>query len=191
MVQAFDPQLITYQIVALQCFFYVALGSNLGIFHVIFETPISLNHFFSARYYSFALSSGFSTSSCLVLAGISGAFLLSITVERSKRCVDFTATLYILHAITCLYWDGALPLQLEFWTAIIISSITCASLGEFLCSRTEMEDIPLYNNSGESQLRLLSKSTSTPSPSAQSNFSSSASGQKLNSRPHSPVGHLN
>lgn len=188
MVQIFDPQLIIYQIIALQCFFYLALGSNLGIFHVIFDTPISLNHLFSPRYHSLASSSGFPTSSCLLLAGVSGSFLLSMIVERSKKCVDFTFTMYILHAISCFYWDGTLPLEWEFWVAIITSSIICASLGEFLCSRTEMEDIPLYINSGESHGRLLSKSTSASPHLVQSGFSTSASSQKFSGRPQSPVG---
>ena len=167
------------------------MGSNLGIFHVIFETPISLNNFFSAHYHSLALSSGFPTSSCLLLASVSGAFLLSMIVERSKKCVDFTFTTYMLHAMLCFYWDGTFPLEWEFWMAIIASSIICASLGEFLCSRTEMEDIPLYVNSGESHGRLLSKSSSISPHSTQHGFSTSASGHKMNVRPQSPLGHGN
>jgi Integral membrane protein S linking to the trans Golgi network len=32
------------------------------------------------------------------------AFLLSIIVERSKKCVDFTVTMYIIHVVCCIYY---------------------------------------------------------------------------------------
>ena len=150
----------------------------MGIFHAIFDTPLSLNQFFSSRYYSFTLSSGFSTSSCMLLAGVSGAFLLSIIVERSKKCVDFTVTAYFLHVLFCYFWNGILPLEFEFWIAMMMSSFVCASLGEFLCSRSEMEDIPLYINSSESHGRLNSKSSSMSPLSPEGSFSTSLTSQR-------------
>ena len=65
-------------------------------------------------------------------------------MERSKKCVDFTVTLYILHVLFCMYYDGNIPFIWEWWFSIVVSSVICASLGEFLCSRAEMDDIPLY-----------------------------------------------
>ena len=34
--QQFNPRLIVYQIVALQCFYYLTLGALLGTFHILF-----------------------------------------------------------------------------------------------------------------------------------------------------------
>lgn len=109
------------------------MGSILGVFHVIFESSISLDHFFSPRIASFSTGSGLANACCIILAGvigygifhllsthtltrirrktlnlfyfISSAFLLSIIVERSKKCVDFTATLYIIHVFSCIYYS--------------------------------------------------------------------------------------
>jgi len=36
------------------------------------------------------------------------------------------------------------PLEWEWWAANVLSSVVMASLGEYLCSRNELEDIPLY-----------------------------------------------
>lgn len=95
-------------------------------------------------------------------------------MERSKKCVDFTATLYILHVVFCVSYDGAIPFLWEWWLPLIVSSVICASLGEFLCSRAEMEDIPLYVRDETSHERLIpAKAVST---------------SKLSVRPHSPVG---
>ncbi|RYH31800.1 hypothetical protein EON65_01930 [archaeon] len=33
------------------------------------------------------------------------AYLLSVIVEKSKKCVDFTFTLYFLHIINCTYYS--------------------------------------------------------------------------------------
>jgi hypothetical protein len=36
------------------------------------------------------------------------------------------------------------PLEWEWWLINVISSVFMASLGEYICSRNELEDIPLY-----------------------------------------------
>lgn len=33
------------------------------------------------------------------------AYLLSIIVERSKKCVDFTFTLYFVHIVACMFYQ--------------------------------------------------------------------------------------
>ncbi len=45
----FTPKLIIYQIIAMQCFYYLAMGGIYGIFHFIFGSPISLDHYFTTR----------------------------------------------------------------------------------------------------------------------------------------------
>ena len=39
--QQFNPRLIVYQIVALQCFYYLTLGALLSTFHILFGTHAS------------------------------------------------------------------------------------------------------------------------------------------------------
>jgi hypothetical protein len=82
--------------------------------------------------------------------------------------VDFTFTLYFVHIIVCCFYyevsvlvvsllhdvsrlhdrSGCVliqfPLEWEWWLINVISSVFMASLGEYICSRNELEDIPLY-----------------------------------------------
>lgn len=97
------------------------------------------------------------------------AYLLSIIVEKSKKCVDFTFTLYLIHVIICTFYyqvtcyflfiyfnckpfcitscTQQFPLDWEWWLVIVVSSVVMASIGEYICSRNELEDIPLYSPS--------------------------------------------
>ena len=145
MPPTFDPVLIIAQIVSLQCFYYIGLGTVLGVFHAIFETSVSLDHFFTPRYIHLSTIEGLSELFCFIVASLIGAWLLSIVVERSKKCVDFTFTLYFLHVIFCSYY-GHFPLEWEWWVVQCITSVVMASVGEYLCARKELEDIPLYSN---------------------------------------------
>mmetsp|Transcript_2402 Transcript_2402/g.3999 ORF Transcript_2402/g.3999 Transcript_2402/m.3999 type:complete len:151 (-) Transcript_2402:74-526(-) len=140
---SFDPLLISLQIVALQCFHYLAMGTVLGIFHAVFDINVSMDHFFTARFINFTTTTGFLATAAAILTGIAGAYLLSLIVEKAKKCVDFTFTLYLIHILVCCFYFQ-FPLEWEWWAANVLSSVVMASLGEYLCSRNELEDIPLY-----------------------------------------------
>lgn len=68
----FDPVFIVYQIVAMQCFYYLAMGTLWGLCHVIFDTPVSLDHFFTAKYINFVSISGWIEVSCTLIMAIIG-----------------------------------------------------------------------------------------------------------------------
>jgi hypothetical protein len=101
MAPIFDPILIGCQIVSLQCFYYIGMGTVLGLFHAIFGSTISLDHFFTPRYVHLTTVIGLSELFCFILTALIGSWLLSIVVERSKKCVDFTFTVYFIHIILC------------------------------------------------------------------------------------------
>lgn len=72
MGQVFDPVFIVMQIVALQCSFYLAMGTILGLAHIVLDTPVSMDHFFSPNFINFVSISGWFESLCTVLASIAG-----------------------------------------------------------------------------------------------------------------------
>lgn len=37
------------------------------------------------------------------------------------------------------------PLNWEWWLVNVVGSVLMASLGEYICATSELEDIPLYN----------------------------------------------
>lgn len=142
----FDPILIVLQIVALQCLFYLSMGTLLGIFHAIFDIKVSLDHFFTSKFINFTSYVGWIETITAALSAIAGAYLLSLIVEKSKKCVDFTFTLFVIHIVICTFYFE-FPLEWEWWLINVISSVLMASLGEYICSRNELEDIPLYTTS--------------------------------------------
>ena len=81
------------------------MGTTFGLFHVIFDTSISMDNFFSTKYSSFSTVSGLVNTSAAIFAGIFGAFLLSLIVERAKKCVDFTFTLFFIHLAVCTFYQ--------------------------------------------------------------------------------------
>ena len=65
-----------------------------------------------------------------------------MVVERSKKCLDFTATVYILHAVVTVAFGG-FPRSATWWLTEGLAMLAMVLLGEFLCSRREMRDIVL------------------------------------------------
>ena len=61
----------------------------------------------------------------------------------TKKCLDFTATWHILHLCGCTLYDG-FPNSWEWWAVAIANLIVMSLLGEYLCMRREMRDIPLF-----------------------------------------------
>ena len=57
-----------------------------------------------------------------------GAVYLSLVVERAKKCLDFTATLYLLHFCFCLAYRG-FPTSLDWWVLNFAGLVTMAVLG--------------------------------------------------------------
>ena len=139
----FDPILILLQITSLQCFFYLAMGTLWGVMHVLFSSAVSLDHFFTPKYVNFVTLTGWVESISALLCAVVGAFLLSTIVERAKKCVDFTFTLYFLHILICTCYLQ-FPLVWEWWLVQVVSSVVMATLGEYLCARSELRDIPSF-----------------------------------------------
>ena len=74
---------------------------------------------------------------CLGSAG----FMLYV-VERAKKCLDFAATLYIIHLFICIVYGGW-PASVTWWVVNITGLAIMALLGEYLCIRRELKEIPI------------------------------------------------
>ncbi|UYV70696.1 SYS1 [Cordylochernes scorpioides] len=64
-------------------------------------------------------------------------------VKRTKLCLDFAATVYLMHTLICWYYNGAFPHTASWWLLYVVClAVACVS-AEFLCMRSEMRAIPL------------------------------------------------
>jgi len=68
--------------------------------------------------------------------------LLAIIVEKSKKCLDFCVTLFLIHLLVCTLYNG-IPATWDWWIIHIFSTIAMILLGEYVCSQRELDEIPL------------------------------------------------
>jgi len=65
-----------------------------------------------------------------------------VVVERAKKCLDFAATMHIIHLVVCMCYSG-FPTNWLWWLLMLTTMVITAVLGEYLCWRREMREIPL------------------------------------------------
>lgn len=70
------------------------------------------------------------------------ALALRLVVARTKRCWDFGATVYIVHLAVASALRG-FPFSWLWWMLVATCAIVTVLLGELLCARFEMADIPV------------------------------------------------
>lgn len=140
--KAFNPRLIFSQIVAMQCFHYFFLVFLFQVNHLLYGTSITLDRVFSDKHVGIWTMRGWVDSFAVLLAEAMGSVLLAIIVEKSKKCLDFSVTIFLIHFLLCTMYDG-LPATWDWWIVHVFGTIMMVLLGEYLCSRRELDEIPL------------------------------------------------
>lgn len=96
---------------------------------------------------------------------------MSIIVEKSKKVLDFSLTLFMIHFMACVFYNGV-PGTWDWWIIHVLGTIMMVLMGgtfscarrffldcgfframtnaffssfvkEYLCSKRELDDIPL------------------------------------------------
>lgn len=70
------------------------------------------------------------------------SFLLTIIVEKSKMCLDFSVTYFLIHLVISSFYYRV-PATADWWIVHIAATIVMILVGEYLCSLRELSDIPL------------------------------------------------
>ena len=141
----FDPALIIAQIVAVQSLMYMDLGVWMLLLNALAGRPVTsigLELFFSHRSIRLSYTGGWTSIAAMFLNALAGGCVLCVIVERAKKCLDFAVTAHLLHLCCCTLYDG-MPDTWEWWIVNLMSLVVMALLGEYLCMRREMQDIPL------------------------------------------------
>jgi hypothetical protein len=141
-VLGFNPRLIFAQICSLQCFHYLFLGFLFQVNNVFYGTSITLDRIFTDNYIELWSWGGWSDNSAILLSSVLGSILLAIIVEKAKKCLDFTVTLFLIHLLLCIMYDGV-PSTWDWWIVTIMGTIIMTLLGEHLCAKKELDDIPM------------------------------------------------
>lgn len=140
----FNPKLIVSQMVALQSLHYFMLCLFMQINHVLYGTSITIDRIFTSNYLNIWTKDGWVDNGVILLSSFTGAVLLAIIVEKAKKCLDFSVTLFAIHALACTLYGG-IPSTWDWWIVNIAHMIIMILLGECLCSRKELRDIPLLS----------------------------------------------
>ncbi|KAL9189522.1 hypothetical protein ACHAXT_009197 [Thalassiosira profunda] len=138
----FNPRLILSQIVSLQSFHYVVLGLIFQVNRLLFGTSITMDRIFTARYLDIWSAAGWVDNAAVLMSSFVGSLLLALIVEKSKKCLDFSVTLFIIHVILCSMYGG-FPATWDWWIVHVLGMISMIVLGEYFCSKRELSDIPL------------------------------------------------
>lgn len=79
---------------------------------------------------------------------LSRAVYMVYLIERAKKCLDFSATLYIIHLLMCIIYGGW-PSSITWWVVNGTGVAVMALLGEYLCIRRELREIPIRYRSSK------------------------------------------
>ncbi|KAL0484803.1 sys [Acrasis kona] len=146
--RVFDTRMILFQIVTLQLAHYITLGILImGVDFVLGVKP-TVEQFFSYKAVNVSNRIGIATMISFFLNALSGSLLLFVVVQRSQKCLDFTITIYIVHFFICVFYK-AFPVYWEWWVCTIICIVAMITLGEYICYKREIRDIPITQSAPE------------------------------------------
>ncbi|XP_023730402.1 uncharacterized protein LOC111878124 isoform X2 [Lactuca sativa] len=137
-----DPWLIVAQIVCIQCLYYLTLGFFMAILVGTRVSMMSLVYFFDYATISISTVTGWCVIASFILSSVAGAGFLLYLIERAKKCLDFSATLYIIHLFICIIYGGW-PTSITWWIVNGTGLALMALLGEYLCIKRELREIPI------------------------------------------------
>lgn len=87
---------------------------------------------------------------CLHSAG----YLLFL-IERAKKCLDFSTTLHIIHLFICIIYGGW-PYSMTWWLVNGTGIAIMALLGEYLCIKRELREIPITRHRSSKSFPVIS-----------------------------------
>ena len=147
--QKFDPKLIIGQIVVLQTLFYLLEGLFMFIFYILFGSSMTLNSIFYFKNITFSNTMGWGNVFIMFVSTGFVAYSLIHVVERAKKCLDFSFTLFFWHFCFCWAYGG-FPDTAEWWVVNVMCCILMTVTGEQLCMREEQKARSLEEESESS-----------------------------------------
>eukprot|EP01064_Diplonema_japonicum_P023368 TRINITY_DN33799_c0_g1_i1.p1 TRINITY_DN33799_c0_g1~~TRINITY_DN33799_c0_g1_i1.p1 ORF type:complete len:184 (+),score=23.32 TRINITY_DN33799_c0_g1_i1:65-616(+) len=140
----FDPLLVISQITVLQSVYYLTLCGLFYIAQGVYHGRARVEMLFNSDLMSLRDVTGIVCVTVHVLGSLICAYYLLEIVGRSKRCLDFSCTLQILHCFGCWYFYF-FPTNAVWWMLAIVNTSAMTLLGEYLCIRRELREIPIQN----------------------------------------------
>ena len=144
-----DPALILSQMVTLQCVFYTTLGLWVALLLSFGGYSPSLNNIFDVKAIHYSGQASRLVIIAHVMNSIFGALGLWYIVQRAKQCLDFTCTLHFIHFFICCIYSSHFPTYITWWFVQLVCIVLMVVIGEYLCFRSDMKDIPLVGSKAD------------------------------------------
>lgn len=141
-----DPVLIISQISLLQGSFYLFFGINLCVSHLLFGSTLSLGSLLDGDAILMSKASGWTIIIALMITAFAMSWCMLHVVGRAKKCLDFTATLYLIHYLISWLYAG-IPSSWQYYLTIAIAFGITVGFSEYLCVQEEMKWIPVSQSS--------------------------------------------
>ncbi|KAJ6635501.1 Protein SYS1 like [Pseudolycoriella hygida] len=138
-----DPIILISQIIAMQCLLYVSLGFLMFLMDEIGGANHTLDHLFQYHEIHVTDVGGRLVICAFVLNSMIGALALWFIVRRTKLCLDFCCTFHIFHLFICWWFNSSFPWTFSWWLLNCVCATIMCAIGEILCLKTELKEIPV------------------------------------------------
>ncbi|XP_072401193.1 protein SYS1 homolog [Diabrotica undecimpunctata] len=138
-----DPWLIIFQIVSMQCVLYCTIGLILALLGTLLGEPKTLDNIFQYHEIQVRDAGGIIVICSFVINAGIGSIVMWYIVERTKQCMDFSCTWHLIHLVVCWMYNGQFPTSFSWWALNVACATVMCVCGEVLCLRTELAAIPL------------------------------------------------
>lgn len=138
-----DPVLISSQIALMQFIYYGCLGLWMALLDLLIHYSPSLDQLFNYELLGFSSVHGRVTMMAFILNSLTCALGLLYFIRRGKQCLDFTVTVHLFHVLGCWIYTAHFPSTITWWLLMFVCIGLMAVTGEYLCLRTELNEIPL------------------------------------------------
>ena len=103
---------------------------------------LALFHIFDWRQAGFMSFQGWMVCTAFFLNAFAIGIAIRFLVQRAKKCLDFSSTVYLIHFLAVSASSG-FPKDASWWLNLAVDIAITAVLSEWLCLKQELKEIPL------------------------------------------------
>ena len=128
-----------------QCFHYFTLILLHEIISPLSTLPLTLALIFNPALLNLSTLPGWFIFLTSLLGFVVNTVGLALIIEKSKKCLDFSITTFLLHFIFTVIYNGSFMTVVsswQWWICQVSGMIIMVCLGEYVCSIRELREIP-------------------------------------------------
>jgi hypothetical protein len=137
---AYSPNTIFYQIVAIQVFYYITTTILLYLLSILIGVEFKLEWILSWKPISLENTLGLTIIGVWLLGSFFGVIFMTVIVGRSKLAWDFAITVHCINLLVVWAYTREFPKKLLWWAVQIVCCIILVSLGTWTSRWNELRE---------------------------------------------------